>query len=100
MKFFIINFLIALCGTVASILIISSQQSANLKPCKFIGDVCLALTSLVWFVMLIIGTYWRFSFEGQACAGAMYHNRLNWIHTFAKRKASERIFPVGKGKVE
>jgi len=100
MTYFIINFLIALSGTSAACLIIGSQQVPSLHPCKFIGDVCLFLTSMTWFGMLIVGTSWRFGFEGKACAGDIYQNRLTWIQTFAKRKASERIFPIGSGVVE
>jgi len=98
-SYFFINFCIALSGTIASALIIASQQNDSLRACKSFGDFCLFVTFVVWFAMLVVGSMWRFSFAGQACAGAIYNSRLSWIQTFARRRASLRIFPPGTDRV-
>ena len=79
LSYFAINFIIALSGTIASGLIIMSQHNPVLKKCKSFGDFCLFLTFLVWCLMLLVGSVWRFSFAGKACAGEMYNSRLAWI---------------------
>lgn len=97
--YFKINFFIAFFAALTSggaIFFKHVQPNESYKKCS---QLMLVVLVFLWFVMLIVGSEWRFSFAGRACAGEMYYNRLSFVAVFARRKASLRIFPPGTDKV-